>query len=67
MYIAAKTSYIVVFHIAFELGLRHVCAGTPRAGMDSLARCARFTRAARDPFHKASEELEELRKARPSL
>ena len=67
MYIAAKTSYIVVFHIAFELGLRHLCAGTPRAGMESLATGVRFTRAARDPFHKASEALEELRKAPLSL
>ena len=60
-------SYIVLFYRAFELGLRHVCVGTPRAGMDTLARCVRFTRAARDPFHKASEALEELRKAPLSL
>ena len=60
-------SFIVVFYCPIELGLHHLCAGTPRAGMDSLARGVRFTRAARDPFHKASEALEELRKAPLSL
>jgi len=60
-------SFFVVFYWAFELDLRHLCAGTPRAGMDTLAKGVRFTRAACDAFHKASEALEELRKAPLSL
>ena len=52
-------SYIVVFYWAFELDLRHLCAGTARAGMDSLATSVRFTRAARAGFHNATAALEE--------
>ena len=42
-----------------SLGKMSLRSGTPRAGVDSLARGVRFTRAARYRFHKATPALEE--------